>query len=394
MNKNIIILYSNSFPISGSATNRVIHICKALIQEGNIIKLYITRPTEKKNNVRTTRKGVYEGIEFSYVNKNIIWPKELILKGIFQLFGIIKTSIILIKEDYDIALSYADYSFVNNFIYFLFIKFRGKKIVYAVDEYPWSLIYNKNSIFNKLYLKFFYKLFDALIVMTYNLMDYYSTKKRKNAIMHHLPMTVEIERFNKQVNYIDGNPLYIAYCGFDIKNIGGDKYSRDGVDILIDAFSIVCPKYPNLLLYIIGESNEFRVKQVQKLNLKDKVIFIGRIPRGEIPRYLCNAKLLVLARPNSILAQGGFPTKLGEYLATGNPVVVTKVGEIPYYLKDNWNAFLAEPGDIKSFAERMDFALSNPDIAKKIGERGRNLAEDEFNYKKQSIKLQKFLYRV
>ena len=49
--------------------------------------------------------------------------------------------------------------------------------------------------------------------------------------------------------------------------------------------------------------------------------------------------MLVLARPDNIQAKGGFPTKLGEYLATGNPVVVTKVGEIPNYLIDGVNAF-------------------------------------------------------
>ena len=61
-----------------------------------------------------------------------------------------------------------------------------------------------------------------------------------------------------------------------------------------------------------------------------------------MPKYLCNAKLLALARPDSIQAQGGFPTKLGEYLATGRPVVVTKVGEIPDYLEDGVNAFLSD----------------------------------------------------
>jgi hypothetical protein len=66
--KKIIILYPNSFPIGGAATNRVIHICKALNQEGNILKIYITRPTEKRNNVKTKRKGINEGIEFYYVN--------------------------------------------------------------------------------------------------------------------------------------------------------------------------------------------------------------------------------------------------------------------------------------------------------------------------------------
>jgi len=64
------------------------------------------------------------------------------------------------------------------------------------------------------------------------------------------------------------------------------------------------------------------------------------------------AKILALARPKSKVADAGFPSKLTEYLSTGNPVVVTRVGEIPYYLKDNVHAFLTEPDSVNSFAER------------------------------------------
>lgn len=391
MSKKIIVLYPNSFPYGGAATNRVIHICKALHQVGNFLKIFITRPTEKRNNIQTIRKGIYEGIEFSYVNKSIIWPEKLVKKLKCQFIGIINTSIILVKEDYDIVLSYADYSLYHHFVYFLFVKIRRKKIIYTIDEYPWSVIYKTNSIFNKLYLRFFYKLFDGLIVITLTLMKYYSTKIRKGVTIHHLPMTVETEEFKKQLN---NSSSYIAYCGSDIKNVGGNSFSRDGVDILIDAFALISMKYQDIFLYIIGESNEYRYQQVEKLNLKEKVVFTGKIHRNDLLKYLCNAKLLVLAKPDNIAAQGSFPSKLGEYLATGNPVVVSKVGEIPLYLKDNFNAFLAEPGNVQSFAERMDYALSNSDIAEKVGLRGRELAENEFDYKKQGFKLQEYLSKI
>lgn len=70
-----------------------------------------------------------------------------------------------------------------------------------------------------------------------------------------------------------------------------------------------------------------------------------------MPQMLKNAEALVLDRPNSLQAQYGFPTKLGEYLLTGNPVVVTKVGDIPLYLKDGVSALLSEDRNPKEFAE-------------------------------------------
>ncbi len=105
-----------------------------------------------------------------------------------------------------------------------------------------------------------------------------------------------------------------------------------------------------------------------------------------------NAGLLVLPRPDSKQAQGGFPTKLGEYLATGKPVCVTRVGEIPEYLEDGKSVFMAKPGDTDSFAYAMERALSNPVLAKEVGKNGRKVAEKYFNMEKQAEKLYNFLF--
>ena len=115
------------------------------------------------------------------------------------------------------------------------------------------------------------------------------------------------------------------------------------------------------------------------------------LSREQIPPFICQASLLVLSRPDSHQAQGGFPTKLGEYLATGNPVCVTKVGEIPEYLEDNVSAFMATPGDVDSFADAIDRALSNLEQAKKVGQKGREVAEKEFNSETQARRLHEFL---
>ena len=130
---------------------------------------------------------------------------------------------------------------------------------------------------------------------------------------------------------------------------------------------------------------------INKYNLNDRITYIGVLNKDEIPPFIGNAELLVLSRPDSHQAQGGFPTKLGEYLATGNPVCVTKVGEIPDYLEDNVSAFMATPGDVDSFADAMDRALSNPEKARKVGLAGREIAEKEFNSEIQAKRLADFL---
>lgn len=113
--------------------------------------------------------------------------------------------------------------------------------------------------------------------------------------------------------------------------------------------------------------------------------------RSKIPSFISNAEALALSRPDSHQAQGGFPTKLGEYLATGKPVCVTKVGEIPEYLEDNVSAFMANPGDVDSFADALDRALGNPNISITVGQAGKFIAETIFNSDIQAKRLSDFL---
>jgi glycosyltransferase involved in cell wall biosynthesis len=116
--------------------------------------------------------------------------------------------------------------------------------------------------------------------------------------------------------------------------------------------------------------------------------------RDVIPSIIGNADLLALPRPDSKQAQGGFPTKLGEYLATGKPVCATTVGELPDYLTDNESVFFAQPGSVESFAEAMRRALYDPENAKRVGLNGKQVAQEEFNKDIQAKKLYQFLLEL
>jgi len=154
--------------------------------------------------------------------------------------------------------------------------------------------------------------------------------------------------------------------------------------------------YPDINLVLIGKGDtveeEIHIKGlVAELNIHKRVIFLGQLPRTAIPAYLCNAKVLALARPESIIADAGFPSKLTEYLATGKPVVVTKVGEIPVYLTDSVNAFLSNPNDIDDFTKKMAYVLGNYEIASEVGSRGKELTLTVFNYSFQSKRMISFI---
>jgi len=129
----------------------------------------------------------------------------------------------------------------------------------------------------------------------------------------------------------------------------------------------------------VGEEAHFLNDKIMKYGLVDRVILTGKISYDSVPSYLKKSRTLALSRPNTMQAHYGFPSKLGEYLATSNPVVVTDVGEIKQYLSDGVSAMIAKPGDISEFAEKINFLIENPCEAQRIGQNGRQVALERFN---------------
>ena len=164
------------------------------------------------------------------------------------------------------------------------------------------------------------------------------------------------------------------------------------MDLLIKSFSIIAKKYPSYRLYIIGrapDSNQTysNFQLVKDLGIECQVVFTGEVAASDMPQLLKDASVLALERPDNLQAKYGFPTKLGEYLLTGNVVVITNVGDIAHFLSDGESALIAQPGDIKEFAEKLEFAIENPEKMREIGENGRFIAELHFNYFTESKKL-------
>lgn len=228
------------------------------------------------------------------------------------------------------------------------------------------------------------KLLDGLFVITTALKRYFETKGVPSERIHIINITVDSSRFDNIVKTYDVGK-YIAYCGNASNN-------KDGVDDLIKAFSIVCKKHIDIKLYIIGKAPSLEdevgnLSLIDSLGIKDKVVFTGMIKTERMPQVLKDAVILALNRPDSPQAQNGFPTKLGEYLMTENPVVVTKVGDIPLFLKDGESALLAEQKNTEDFANKLCWLLEHPEEAVAIGRKGKEVALMKFNYLTESKKI-------
>ncbi len=104
------------------------------------------------------------------------------------------------------------------------------------------------------------------------------------------------------------------------------------------------------------------------------VIFAGQRPAEEIPAYLDAADVLVSPRSTGT----NTPLKIYQYLRSGRPIVATRLLTHTQVLDDRV-AFLTAP-TAEGFAAGILEAIADPDGARAVGARARQLAETKYSY--------------
>lgn len=385
---SIIFLTDHPIPHGMAESNRIMALAKGMVENGLKIHIVVLNPTDWRDHVlNKLSEGDLDGYHFLYASGRTVRPagKPAYLASI--LIGLFKTLSFIIstyrKEDLKAIVMFHTKSIYPLKVWPI-VKFLGIKLIHERNEYPFLL--HKKNIWNKIDL-FIYehiavKLFDGFLLITDALVEYFTKIKRKNARTIKINMIVDPSRFGNHSE--PAREKYLAYCG----SLWGDK---DGVPILLEAFGLIASQYLDIRLKLIGDiepEQEYKKLKdlIHRLGLTDRVDFTGKLSKDEIPEVLEKAYALVLARPDNVQARGGFPTKLGEFLATGRPVVITAVGEIPVFLKDGINAYIAEPGNPDCFANKLRDCLRNSEEANEIGVKGQMLTQHEFNYTVQSKK--------
>lgn len=396
----------NPFAGQGAANNRLLGLLRGLIGKSVEVEILILQGYKSEREKKDfSTSGTRDGIQYYYISKrnNIsIWQKrfsEYIYYFIEPLFVNRKIEGYLKHESRDSIIWLQ-----NNALCYRLVKPKSKiyehKLFVEMNEYPdvhkgnnstkyiWQRIYSDRKTL------YFYKnvinRLNGFALMTEALITYFKDKLSKETKVLHLPMTVEINRFDLTKSYNQIKDINSPYIGF----VGSMNDAKDGVNILIEAFALISKDFPTYKLALFGfwaYDSTKHLNRIQELGLQNRIIYSKPIDSNSVVDLIMNAVVLVLPRPDSYQARGGFPTKLGEYLASSKPVIVTPVGEIPNYLFDNVNAFIAEQGSISSLGEKLRIVLSDLTKANEVGRNGRIVAEKQFSVDVHADKLYQFL---
>jgi glycosyltransferase involved in cell wall biosynthesis len=69
-----------------------------------------------------------------------------------------------------------------------------------------------------------------------------------------------------------------------------------------------------------------------------------------------------------------------ESMACGTPVICTSVGGMPEVVEDGRTGFVVPPGDVAALRNRIELLTQNPDLARRMGEAGRQAVEHRFSW--------------
>jgi len=141
----------------------------------------------------------------------------------------------------------------------------------------------------------------------------------------------------------------------------GTLTSLYGLELAIQAVAKLKDQIPHLKLHIFGnesEAGDLR-KLAEQLGVFRNVIFMGRVPREEIPQYINQADIGILPTIRDVFIDYSFSNKLAEYVCTKTPVVATRLKSTLEYFPESAISYF-ESEDVDGLASRVFELYANP----------------------------------
>jgi glycosyltransferase involved in cell wall biosynthesis len=181
-----------------------------------------------------------------------------------------------------------------------------------------------------------------------------------------IPNGVDIERFsNVSENAVAKIEEKYEFSEGPVVLFVGAIMPRKGVDDLVRAVAeVVDEGYGDLRVVLAGEDelDGVYVSEVKSLvceeGLEDVVSIPGFVPGDELPALYTAAD--VFAMPSR---EEGFGMTVTEAMATGTPVVGTRVGAIPQLVEDGQEGALVAPNDPEALATELHRLLSSSELS-------------------------------
>ncbi len=194
----------------------------------------------------------------------------------------------------------------------------------------------------------------------------------------HIPHAVDTEKFTKNVHPSFREQLQLKSDSFVIGYAGALTQDK-GIYQLIMAIDQLRHR-PELHLLLAGEgANRRHFKQIVKTKRLHNVTFLGPIEHDSMPAFMASLDLYVIPSFTETL-----PTSILEALASGTPVMATRVGGTAEFLQNELGVVIPH-ADAKIIAETIDEWMDRRRELKQMGKKGYQQIMKEHTWEKASL---------
>jgi glycosyltransferase involved in cell wall biosynthesis len=157
----------------------------------------------------------------------------------------------------------------------------------------------------------------------------------------------------------------------------GNLEVYQGIDLLLESFSLVQEKIPDWHLVIIGgnerDINSYRIK-AEKMGISKRVVLAGPRPVALLGHYIKQAEILVSPR----IKGNNTPMKIYSYLHSGRALIATRLPTHTQVLSDEV-CVLSEPHSM-DFSKSLLLLAKDPEMREKLATKAFELAEKHYTY--------------
>jgi len=264
------------------------------------------------------------------------------------------------------------------------LKLFNKKVIYDVHEdLPKQVIYKKwlGNNFFKVILSFLINViekicsifFDYIITVTEHIAERFP--KGKTVVIRNFPILELIDNI-KQYSYNKERPIVIY---------AGGLTSIRGIKEIIKAMGF---KGNKAELWLLGKwQSEKLKKECEMLKGWENTQYLGFFSLNKVLSYMKLADIGVCIMHPAENYINGLPVKAFEYMACSLPIIMSDFySEHKTFSKC---ALFAKPNNPKDIADKIMFLLNHSDKRGRLGDRGRELIEEEYSWESESKKLLK-----
>lgn len=208
---------------------------------------------------------------------------------------------------------------------------------------------------------------------------------------------------------LNGNgKVHVVYNGLDLEAFPrrptepeeplilgvGRLVEKKGFADLIAACQLLKQQGVKFSCEIVGTgrlSGQFK-EQIRSLGMGNCVRLVGPLPQQELRKHYARAMLFAL--PCVTAADGDrdiLPNVIKEAMATGVPVVTTRLEGIEELIEDGVSGLLAAPGDVAGLATKLAAALGNAQLRRALAAKGREVIEERFDRRSNFAQLKSLL---